>query len=123
MFGRRASNQVTADEELRIRAAHVRRPSVTEFWFGDWGAGDRFTREQRYELAKLGIAAETVRVIEVRVAVSDRELWWPTTEAAPHRLLPCPVVGQRLDRLKVVAPNGWVKLVYSDGSLTRRRAA
>jgi hypothetical protein len=37
----------------------------------------------------------------------------------PYRSIECPIIGQRVGQLKVIAPNGAGKFVWPDGYLTR----
>lgn len=119
MIGR-TSTQIAPEMEMELRKSHVFIPSRPSPWYGDWKSSEPpFTRQQRYQLAVNGIDAETVDRMDVRVTVTDREMWWPTTERAPFRLLTCPIVRRRMGRIMVITPSGQRKGVWPGGHLTR----
>ena len=109
-------------ELRRVAFTAYMTPSNIDPWRASRAEGDKFTGEQLRALERLRLDAETVDIVEVRSSVSMREYWWPTTESAPVLILECPIIGQVRDRLKVISPAGMTKLVYPNGSITRRRA-
>lgn len=99
-------------------------PSNPDPWLAPRIEGQRFTAKQVRMMGDMGLDPETVAVVEVRRVATARELWWPDTQHAPVFVLECPIIGpQRRDgRIEVLSPNGWRKLVYLDGAITRSKA-
>jgi hypothetical protein len=118
---------LTAEDDAKT--LQVVTPSNISCWAGARSQETDFTPRQIAALERQGFDPATVDRLQVRVGVSAREFWFPaTTYSRVVRLIICPVVGRRLDRVRVIAPNGEAKLVYPDGSLKRaalprRRAA
>lgn len=98
-------------------------PSKPNPWYGAIIDGSVFTREQLSELEKRDRDPATVERMTVRRNATDREMWWPNGSLPPVYEFECPVLGRRADgRVRVIAPNGFGKLVYSDGWITPRYA-
>ena len=124
---------LTAEEEADYRRARrVITPSTVgrEYWEGHWRDGETFSVEQLRELGRLGIAADVVDRLDVFAPGDPRRIHGlrrPGVFFVPityfHRRLTCPVVGSVRDRLKVISPNGAMKLVYPNGELARKRVA
>lgn len=115
----REPNYVTPAFEQQLRRGATITPSAINPWYGNWAEGSLYTRQQLHQLKMLGLDPDTVDHLDVHVKVTAKEAWWPTTKTTPIRRIPCPVVGHRLDRIKVVSPAGHVKLVYAGGHIVR----
>jgi hypothetical protein len=98
-------------------------PSNMEIWGGSMEAGDRFSREQLYQLAARNLAADEVETLVVRRKATIRELWWGPNDNTPIFEFECPVLSRQRDaRVKVISPSGVIKLVWPDGAITKRKA-
>jgi hypothetical protein len=103
-------------------------PSKPNAWYGTIVEGERFTRQQLAALARRGIDPATVDAITVTRNATIREMYWPLGSLPPVYQFECPVLGRQPDRrIRIIAPIGDEKLVYSDGwptppPIKRRRA-
>ncbi len=93
-------------------------PSGWSPWIG-WGETpeDRFTRAQRYEMKKLGIDPEAhAMFVTVYREATQREGGHRRGDVPQVFQFDCPVLSVTRDhRLRVIAPNGDVKIVMRDG--------
>ncbi len=84
--------------------------------------GERFTREQLYELNARGLDPETVETMTVKRQATQDEIWFPRTSMPPVLAFECPVIGKHADgRPRVIAPNGTERIVQADGWNKRPR--
>jgi len=113
-------NIISDQLEQEIRSRRVVAPSKvsTDFWYGGWVNGQTFTYQQIRELRAMKIEVATAEAMTVYVTCADM-VWSSGLTGVPHRAIRCPVVGRRLDRVKVITPNGHGKLVWPDGYLTK----
>lgn len=99
-------------------------PSRSYPWYGNAVADDPLTTQQRFELDKRRLPQDTERMTVYRQA-SQQEMYWPQGSAPPVFEFECPVLGRRagggrgIDKIKVLAPNGEVKMVFPDGWVSR----
>jgi hypothetical protein len=100
--------------ELQLRASRTFTPSNPSPWFGQWEHDGLYTVQQLRALKALDIDPATVERLDVKIKVTSRQMWWPTGPT-PHRLIPCPVIGRRDPRIKVISPIGDAKLVWPSG--------
>lgn len=78
--------------------------------------GERFTREQLYELNARGLDPETVETMTVKRQATQDEVWFARTSMPPVFAFDCPVIGKGTEgRIRVIAPGGPTKLVQPDG--------
>lgn len=93
-------------------------PSGWSPWIG-WGntPDDRFTRAQVAEMKRKGIDPDTHGFfVTVFREATHREMVWPRGDAPPVFQFDCPVLSVTKDnRLRVIAPNGDVKIVLRNG--------
>lgn len=92
-------------------------PSGWSPWIG-WGETlqSRFTRAQVSEMKRKGIDTESPTAITVFREATQREMVWGRGDAPPVFQFDCPVLSTTRDgRLRVIAPNGDVKIVLRNG--------
>jgi hypothetical protein len=114
---------LTPEQEASLRAAYYVTPSNIDAWFGKWLPGRVLTVQQENKLRALLLDPAAIDTMEVQVTARAREWVWNAREPAPVRLITCPIIGRGAERIRVIAPHGEVKLVYSGGHLRRPRSA
>ena len=91
-------------------------PSKPFAWYGTWEEGHRFSRFQEAALMKRGADPLTAPAMLVKRQAKREEHVWPFTELPPLFAMECPVIGKAADgRVRVIAPDGSLKLVFASG--------
>ena len=111
---------VERDLELSLRRNRVITPSNISPWFGTWEGDAVYTLQQIAIVKAMGKDIDALDHIDVRVPVSDRDVWAPLGTKMVH-LVRCPVIQRRPSdgRLKVITPIGDAKLVWPDGRIRK----
>lgn len=93
-------------------------PSNWSPWYGSIIPDDPLTTQQRADLDKRRLPQDQPRMLVYRQA-SSREMWWPDGGPPPVFEFECPIIGHRLDKVRIIAPSGEAKLVQGDGWVSR----
>lgn len=123
---------LTAEQEALYRASpRLVTPSKEAPWEGRYDDGERFSQKQVAELQRLGLDPTAIDFLVFEVPGDPRRLGALTVPTPIsfrtihyfYRRVPCPILGARGDRLRIIAPDGSTKMVYPNGQLKRSRAA